>query len=76
MSTNDNETLGTPKFGPLAHAWLEQTTHNRSVRCSTHRWPTNLKQMVVSISALCNGLLIRVRNDKTGSTPVLPAKQS
>lgn len=40
MSTNDNETLGTSTFGPLAHAWLEQTTHNRSVRCSTHRWPT------------------------------------
>ncbi len=27
-------------FGPLAHAWLEQRTHNPLVPCSTHGGPT------------------------------------
>ena len=26
-------------YGPLAHVWLEQTTHNRWVPCSTHGRP-------------------------------------
>ena len=30
-------------FGPLAHAWLEQQTHNLLVLCSTHRRPTKTK---------------------------------
>ena len=29
--------------GPLAHAWLEQQTHNLLVLCSTHRRPTKTK---------------------------------
>ena len=29
------------KIGPLAHAWLEQRTHNPLVPCSTHGRPTN-----------------------------------
>ena len=33
------------KFGPLAHAWLEQRTHNPLVPCSTHGGPTNYSQM-------------------------------
>ena len=32
-------------FGPLAHAWLEQRTHNPLVPCSTHGGPTNYSQM-------------------------------
>ena len=31
-----------PVSGPLAHAWLEQRTHNPLVPCSTHGRPTNI----------------------------------
>jgi hypothetical protein len=31
-------------IGPLAHAWLEQRTHNPLVPCSTHGRPTTNKQ--------------------------------
>lgn len=31
-------------IGPLAHAWLEQRTHNPLVPCSTHGRPTRIKK--------------------------------
>ena len=31
-----------PVSGPLAHAWLEQRTHNPLVPCSTHGRPTKI----------------------------------
>ena len=29
-------------FGPVAHGWLEQRTHNPLVVCSTHTRPTKI----------------------------------
>ena len=39
-TVGSNPTLTTKNFGPLAHVWLEQRTHNSLVRGSTPRGPT------------------------------------
>ena len=40
------------RYGPLAHAWLEQRTHNPLVPCSTHGRPTRIKRARMKIRAL------------------------
>ncbi|MFM2435693.1 MAG: hypothetical protein RL063_1674, partial [Pseudomonadota bacterium] len=47
-------------FGPLAHAWLEQRTHNPLVLCSTHRGATNIQSAsrAITLEAVFNCSLI------------------
>jgi hypothetical protein len=54
-------------YAPLAHAWLEQRTHNPLVRSSTLRGGTNsFKHM---------GQLVELAHVLSGSTPKNRAKQ-
>ena len=66
---------GVPKFyGPLAHVWLEQRTHNPLVRGSTPRGPTILRRGAREAEG--SGLLNRriVKNSTQGSNPCLSTK--
>jgi hypothetical protein len=38
-------------FGPLAHAWLEQRTHNPLVPCSTHGRPTRINHLQQGVTS-------------------------
>jgi hypothetical protein len=42
--------IRTTDFGPLAHAWLEQRTHNPLVPCSTHGRPTRFQYFQIILS--------------------------
>jgi hypothetical protein len=69
--------IRTTDFGPLAHAWLEQRTHNPLVPCSTHGRPTNFQKFgILSIKSKGKIMSSVFQNDnKIDSSITSPGKR-